>query len=436
MPYISVVEESNKISTEEKVGHLFRDLSGKMTATLSHFFGLQYLEFIEDVVQETFYTALKTWPTNFPPNPQAWLFKVAKNKAINLIKRNHHIRDHLLHKYLNLQNTNELSALMDEAFDTGMIHDNQFRLLIACIHTVVSPKSQIIFALKTLGGFGTSEIASALIMNQEAVSKNYQRTLKTIKEKGVKLEEVSISETKAKLDMVHKVIYLLFNEGYKASSGSRLLKEELCLEAIRLTKILLRANCFSSTTNALLSLMYFNLARFQSRVGHMGELVLLKDQDRELWDKQLIKAGFYYFSRSTGGKDLSSYHIEAAIASIHCLSTDYESTDWPKLLFYYDKLISINPSPAAHLNRIVVLKMIKGPQYALEQLLENINLQSLQKNHLYYAVKGQVLEEQGNFEAAIKDYRQALSLTGNESEKNFLSLILQNCQAKSLPNKN
>ena len=431
MQYISILEENNNISAEEKVGHLFRDLSGKMTATLSHFFGLQYLEFIEDVVQETFYTALKTWPTNFPPNPQAWLFKVAKNKTINLIKRNHHIRDHLAQKYLNLQSSNEWSALMDNAFEEGIIHDNQFRLLIACFHTAVSPKSQIIFTLKTLGGFGTSEIASALIMKQDAVSKNYQRTVKTIKEKGIKLEDVSAQKTKAKLEMVHTVIYLLFNEGYKASSGPRLLKEELCLEAIRLTKLLMKANCFNSTTAALLSLMYFNLARFQSRVGQLGELVLLKDQDRSLWDKRLIKAGFHHFAGSMQGKTLTSFHIEAAIASIHCISPDYKSTDWPKLLFYYDKLIGINPSPAAHLNRIVVLKMIEGPKHALQQLHENTNLQSLQKNHLYYAVKGQMLEEQGNHAAAINNYQQALSLAGNQPEKKFLNQLLQNCRSTS-----
>ena len=148
-----------------------------MTAALSHFFGLQHLESIEDVIQETFYTALKTWPTNFPPNPQAWLFKVAKNKAINLIKRDSHIRDNLLQKYLTLHNPQELAAFIDDVFEEGIIHDSQFRLLIACVNAPVSPKSQIIFTLKTLGGFGTSEIASALIINHEAVSKNYRRTI-------------------------------------------------------------------------------------------------------------------------------------------------------------------------------------------------------------------------------------------------------------------
>ena len=399
-----------------------------MTAALSHFFGLQHLEFVEDVVQETFYAALKTWPTRFPPDPRAWLFKVAKNKAINLIKRNHHIRDHLLNKYWNLHHTNNFFGIMDSAFDEGVIHDNQFRLLIAGSHATVNSRNQIIFILKTIGGFGASEIASALIMNPEAVSKNYQRTVKTIKERGIGLEDVSVHETRKKLDLVHKIIYLLFNEGYKASSGSRLLKEELCFEAIRLAKVLLRAHCFNPATNALLSLMYFNLARFRSRVGQVGELILLKDQDRKLWDQKLISAGFQYLSASMKGESLVSFHIEAAIASLHCISPDYESTDWQKLLFYHDKLIVLNPSPVAHLNRIVVLKMIKGAGFALKQLLENEHLQSQKKSYLYFAVKGQLLEEQQAFSAAIEDYEAALSLAENQSEKKFLSQTLERCK--------
>ncbi len=399
-----------------------------MTAALSHFFGLQHLEFVEDVVQETFYAALKTWPTHFPPNPQAWLFKVAKNKAINLIKRNHHIRDHLIRKYWNLHHDNNLFSIMDGAFDEGIIHDNQFRLLIAGSHATVNSRNQIIFILKTLGGFGASEIASALIMNPETVAKNYQRTVKAIKEKGIGLEDVSVQETRKKLDLVHKVIYLLFNEGYKASSGPRLLKEELCFEAIRLAKILLQAHCFNPATNALLSLMYFNLARFQGRVGQMGELILLKDQDRKLWDKQLISIGFQYFSASMTGENLTSFHIEAAIASLHCISPDYKSTDWSKLLFYHDKLVALNPSPVTHLNRIVVLKMVKGPGFALKQLLENEHLQTPKKSYLYFAVKGQLLEEQRMFSAAIADYEAALSLAENQSEKKFLSQTLEQCK--------
>lgn len=426
MPNTSNLKDGNNISAEEKVGHLFRDLSGKMTAALSHFFGLQHLESVEDVIQETFYTALKTWPTNFPPNPQAWLFKVAKNKAINLIKRNSHIRDNLLQKYLTLHNPQELSAFIDDAFEEGIIHDSQFRLLIACVNAPVSPKSQIIFTLKTLGGFGTSEIAGALIMNHEAVSKNYRRTVKSIREKGISLEDIAVDRSKVKPEMVHTVIYLLFNEGYKASSGTHLLREELCLEAIRLTKILYQAAFFNSTTEALLSLMYFNLARFQSRVGQMGELVLLKDQDRSLWDKELIKAGFHHFAASMKGAQLTSFHIEAGIASIHCLSPDYHATDWQKLLFYYDRLVEISPSPAAHLNRIVVLKMLKGPRFALQQLHENTHMQSLRKSHLYYAVKGRMLEDAGDLPAAMQNYQQALALTGNESEKNFLRKLLGN----------
>ena len=426
MPNTSNLKDGNNISAEEKVGHLFRDLSGKMTAALSHFFGLQHLESVEDVIQETFYTALKTWPTNFPPNPQAWLFKVAKNKAINLIKRDSHIRDNLLQKYLTLHNPQELAAFIDDAFEEGIIHDSQFRLLIACVNAPVSPKSQIIFTLKTLGGFGTSEIASALIMNHEAVSKNYRRTVKSIREKGISLEDIAVDRLKVKPEMVHTVIYLLFNEGYKASSGTHLLREELCLEAIRLTKILYQAAFFNSTTEALLSLMYFNLARFQGRVGQMGELVLLKDQDRSLWDKELIKAGFHHFAASMKGAQLTSFHIEAGIASIHCLSPDYHATDWQKLLFYYDRLVEISPSPAAHLNRIVVLKMLKGPRFALQQLHENTHMQSLRKSHLYYAVKGRMLEDAGDLPAAMQNYQQALALTGNESEKNFLRKLLGN----------
>lgn len=423
----------NSDTVNEQVSHLFRKSAGKMTAVLSHFFGLHQLQLIEDIVQETFYTALKSWPARYPPQPEAWLIKVAKNKAINLMKRNKNIRDNLWPKYKGIQDDDMILHNMDELFVEKYIPDSQLRLLVACCHPALSPKNQIIFTLKTLGGFGTTEIASALLIKPEAVRKAYQRTLKWVKENDISLGKVSLEEAKFRLELVHQVLYLIFNEGYKAASGSKLIREELCFEAIRITKIMIENDCCNTATKAMLALMYFNISRSESRVGDFGEVVLLLHQDRSLWDQKLISAGFYWLSVSMHGEDLATYHLEAAIASLHCAAPVFEKTNWQKLLFYYEKLLLLNASPIVYLNYIVAFKMINGIADALQLFNNHFMAGHLNQDHLFYAVKAHLQQENGEIKLAVTSYQQAIKLAKNIQEREFLLKLHNDCERQINP---
>lgn len=411
-----------------KVDHLFRDSAGKMTAVLSYFFGLHQLPLIEDIIQETFYAALKSWPSNFPPEPEAWLIKVAKHKAVNLIKRNRNIRENLLPKYHNKQSDPQFVDAVDALFVKQQIADSQLRLLVACCHPALSLKNQIVFTLKTLGGFGTTEIASALLMQPEAAKKAYQRSLKWVKENGISLQNQPLSKINPRLDSIHKVLYLMFNEGYKAASGVQLIRYELCYEAIRMTKIMVQNGCCNAATKAMLALMYFNASRLQSRVGDFGDIVLLEHQNRKLWDQELIKAGFYWLSESMEGENLTTYHLESAIASLHCAVPDFKQTNWGKLLFYYEKLLLVNNSPVAHLNYLVAYKMYHGPAKALALFKQFNNEGRLIEDHLFFAVKGMLQKETGALKLAINSYQHALALVNNKRERTYLEKLCDSIQ--------
>ncbi len=414
-----------------KVDHLFRHSAGKMTAVLSHFFGLHQLPLIEDIIQETFYAALKSWPSNFPPEPEAWLIKVAKRNAINLIKRNRNIRDNLMPNYHLKQDAGSLNVTVDALFVDRHINDSQLRLLVACCHPGLSIKNQIVFTLKTLGGFGTTEIASALLMKPEAAKKAYQRAFKWVRENGISLQDQPLNKINPRLESIHKVLYLMFNEGYKAAAGNELVRYELCFEAIRMTRIMVKSNCCNSATKAMLALMYFNASRLESRVGNLGTLVLLEHQNRNLWDQELIKAGFYWLSASANGAEITNYHLESAIASLHCAASEYKLTDWKKLLYYYEKLLMLNNSPVVLLNYLVVFKMNFGPESALRRFEECVKAEKLNKDHLFYAVKGMFEKESGLNQQAAISYSFALNLVKNQKEKEYLQEIYQNISLKN-----
>ena len=301
------------------VDHLFRHESGKMVAVLTRVFGFANMEQAEDIVQDTIIRALETWKFGkVPDNPQAWLYRTAKNKAIDLIRRQkvkHKIESEIAPL---LKSEYTLVPSMNDMFRENEIKDSQLRMMFACCHPSITIESQLTLMLKTLCGLSTREIGNAFLTTEDTIQKRLYRTKEKIKEEHISLDYPGADVMQARLDTVLKALYLLFNEGYNSSHPEKLIREDLCEEAIRLT-ILLTENSKTNQphTNALLALMCYQASRFGARLDDKGFIVLLKDQERMHWNKFLIDRGNEYLVRSADENAVHDYHIEAAIASAH-----------------------------------------------------------------------------------------------------------------------
>lgn len=415
------------------VEHLFRQEAGRMTAILTRIFGFDHSDLVEDIVQDTFITALKTWSfKGQPDNPSAWLIQVAKNNTINAIKK-----DQKFIKGLPIQAKLDKSAgdagqVMDDLFLDHEIADSQLRILFACCQPSLSPKSQIALTLKTISGFSNAEIARALLMSEPAVKKMIYRARKSIREEERSFNVPFVDETEERLESARTVCYLMFNEGYKRSEGDRLLKESLCREAIRLTCLLTGMKKGASESAALLSLMLFNVARFPARLDKNGHPIDLEKQDRKLWDKDLIQKGFYYMSQARQSKILSRYHLEAGIASIHCMAQSYPQTDWQAIVNYYRRLVRMVDNPVVKLNYAIALSNLEGPEAGLNVLDESELQKPLDQYFLLYAAKADMYFRMQDYKKAKMYYQLAMDLSEAESDRHYLSLKIKNCDLKSI----
>jgi RNA polymerase sigma factor (sigma-70 family) len=403
---------------EAIIHQLYRELYGKMVASLVSYFKMVDLFLAEDIVQETFMTALKSWDKNgLPDNPPAWLFKVCKNKAINFLAKR-----------------NELSSDKSEFFDEASedrqleqlfldheIKDNQLRLLFAFCHPRLSPKSQVILILKDLCGLRAAEIARGLGMNEEAVVKTISRSRETLREENITLHIPFLLQSHERLDTVHMAIYLLFNEGYSASTGDILIRKDLCIEAMRLAHALLEMELVrTSDTFALMALMSFHIARFGSRLDDDGFLIELEDQERLTWDQEMIRLGNNYL-RNTNRKVPTRFLLEAAIASMHSTVQHFEDTDWRTISDLYDQLKKLQPSPFVDLNQAVAIFYCDGSAKALEALNASKHLNWLKNYYLYHALLGKIFLYDGNFGLALEHYEKALTLTHLAPNRRFLN---------------
>jgi RNA polymerase sigma-70 factor (ECF subfamily) len=293
--------------------------------------------------------------------------------------------------------------------------------MFACCHPALSVEYQIILSLKILCGFSIKEIAVSLLKKETAVAKAYTRAKHKFVQENIKLEIPENHQVTLRLKIVLKVIYLLFNEGYKTSSGKELFKIDLCYEAIRLNQLIIKhKHCNSPNVHALLALMLLHISRFESRVGIDGELVTLENQDRTLWDKEAISVGMYHLNLSLEVGHHSEFHIQAAISALHCKAASFEETNWEEMLILYDAMIKINPSPVTKLNRLIPLSKVKGVDLANENLMEIEGSGFFNNYYLYYVIKGQFEAELGNIESSIKSFKKASGLTENIKEKQFL----------------
>lgn len=416
------MQQDNPVN--EIVSHLFRQQAGKMTAALINLFGFNNIGIAEDIVQDTFLAACQNWQyEKLPPEPAAWLMLVAKNKAINAIKKNSRIVN-LPTSVFAASFETSVFTYVEQVFTEKEISDSQLRLLFLCCHPEIADRNQIIITLKIHCGFSTDEIANAMLMNTEAVKKCLYRTRQEIRQKQLFNHTHYHLLSPQRIAVVHKVLYLMFNEGYKTTEGAELINKDLCYEAMRLCKLLLSLNCEQHITRALMALMFFNIARFPSRLDTNGNIVPLEEQDRSRWDTNFISEGFYYLEQSRKGNVLTKYHIEAAISAAHCMAKQYSETDWEKIIFYYDQLSVIDSNPIIRLNRAIAISYHFGIEKGLEAL-ENINTKG--ENYLFHAAKADMLFRQKNYFMAAESYKKAAANTKSGSEKKFLDTRIHQC---------
>jgi RNA polymerase sigma-70 factor (ECF subfamily) len=393
---------------------LFRDHSGRIVAALTRIFGLENLALAEDVMQDTFCRALEVWRIRgLPQNPSAWLMKAAKNRAIDLLRRERTAR-----KFATMLPT------INEVFSAEAIKDDQLRMMFSCCDPLLSEKAQISLTLNLLCGFSSSEIASAFLSKLAAMEKLIQRA-KNVLSTAKTLFDLADRELPERLSAVHRVLYLLFNEGYHSASAGPVIRVDLCREAMRLAASLLDNSLVATPASyALCALMWLHAARLPARVDGEGELISLADQDRSLWDAALIAKGNEFLDRAAFGSELTEYHVEAAIAAAHSSSQRAEDTDWERIVWLYDMLMQIRPSPVIALNRAIAVAQKDGPEAGIAEIRAIEHSDRLAAYPFLPAALAELELRAGRTEDAREHFEAAVALARNPAERRFLELKL------------
>ncbi|MDP0500600.1 MAG: sigma-70 family RNA polymerase sigma factor [Verrucomicrobiota bacterium JB022] len=401
--------------------HLFRQEAGRLVSMLTGIFGLDRLQLAEDVVQDAMVRALQVWPYHgVPDEPAAWLFQTARRLALDAIRRERTFRIKQPQIVTNVEQQLSTLDTSDPMFEAE-VRDARLRLIFACCHPALPEEAQVALALKTLGGFSTSEIARAFLCAEPAMAKRLTRARQKIRDEAIPLEIPAGPELRERQEGVLKVLYLLFNEGYHATSGERMIKEEICAEAIRLARMVVEhPAAVSPPAHALLALMLFTEARRQARIDDNGNLMRLSEQDRTQWNYGLIGEGLMQLNAAARGEDLTEYHLQAAIAACHCTAREYEQTDWGRILRLYDQLVQLNESPVYALNRAVAVGQVFGPAAGMEAIESLINRHQLDSYHLLYAVMGDFEARLEHFQQAADHWEEALRLTSLPTEQAHL----------------
>lgn len=389
-----------------------------MVAVISKRYGLEHLEIAEDIVSETFLTAIETWKEKgVPPNPTAWLYTVAKQKTVHYFRRNKILEDKVLPQLRVSIPGSQAAPEFD--FSEQNIKDSQLQMLFAICHPSIGSEAQIGLALRILFGFSIDEIAEAFLTSKETINKRLFRAKEKLRTEKIRLELPPVSEINERLDNVLHIIYLLFNEGYYSHSKNRQLRKGLCLEALHLSILL---TTFDETnlpkTNALIALMCFHASRFEARDLYEDTVVLYADQNEELWDQELINMGVYYLNTAATGNEVSSYHLEASIAFWHSQKAD-TIEKWENILHLYNLLLQINYSPTVALNRTYALYKAEGYNIAIVEA-EKLKLDN---NPLYYMLFGE-LHRNINKHKARSFYEKAMTLVKTTWERNAIQSVL------------
>ena len=404
----------------ELIPHLFRTEYRKITAVLCKHFGIEHIEIAEDIASDTFLMATEIWGLKgLPENPTAWLYVVAKNKA----------KDHFKHNAVfNNKIAKAISTPMAVFEETDIdlseknITDSQLQMMFAICSPSISAEAQIGLSLRILCGFGIDEIADAFLTKRETIKKRLLRAKETLRKEKVKIEFPGNDEINKRLDTVLTTLYLLFTEGYNSSNQDTIIRKELCVEAMRLTYLLIENEATNiPKTNALLSLMCFHSSRFEARTNNNGEIILYDDQDESLWNKELIVKGEYYLNLASKGFSISKYHLEAGIAYWHTIKSDTKQK-WENILQLYNQLLQIEYSPIAALNRTYALSKARQKAEAITEA-EKLNLAD---NHLYHLLLGELYHDIDKVKS-VSHFKIALTLAKAIADKVFIANKIQHC---------
>lgn len=403
---------------EHPAGHLFREAYGELVALMVGKYGMSLLDEIEDAIQESLLRAMQQWGYGqVPEKPKAWLYTVARNRLVDVLRRERRILDSDPADFRTLQAAD--TDPPDHLPDDRVVEDSRLRMIFACCHPSLKPRQQLLLSLKLVAGFSNAEVGRALIRKEHTVARAYTRAKNQLKEVLETLEATHAIGLRSRITIVNRVLYVLFTEGYQPTRGDLLLKKDMCHEAIRLA-LILRSNPYfaNSETEALLALMCFHCARFEARLDRSGRIADLSRQDRSLYNRELIEIGREHLNRSHGGSaSPSGYHLEAGISLLHCTAKDFESTDWKAILLLYDEQLKRQYSPMAALNRLVPLVFAQGPapaQAAYRALTGRHP--ELEEHHLAHAISGLILRKANCPEAATQAYQRAAALTTNDLE--------------------
>jgi RNA polymerase sigma-70 factor (ECF subfamily) len=409
--------------------HLFRHEAGRLVAALTRIFGVHNLALAEDVVQDAFCRALEVWKVRgVPDNPSAWLMAVARNRALDVLRRERTARTFAPELARSLESEWTLLPTVDEAFAAGTIRDEQLRMMFSCCHPRLSADAQVALVLNILCGFGAGEIASAFLISRAAVEKRITRG-KQVLAKSQRLFDLTGGDFATRLSAVQRALYLLFNEGYHGASSEAPVRSELCEEAIRLAGLLLEMPAAAQPeTCALAALMYLHAARLPARVDAAGELSPLLEQERSQWNRGRVKEGLTLLDRAAVGSVVSSYHLEAAIAAVHANAESIEHTDWAAIVRLYDLMLELVPSPVVALNRAIAIGQRDGPVRGLEALHGIANADRLRQYPFYPAALGEFELRRGSAEAARVQFTMAAALARSPAERRFLDRRIRDCE--------
>jgi len=409
--------------------HLFRREAGRMVAALTRVFGVHNLALAEDVVQDAFCRAMEVWRMRgVPENPSAWLMATAKNRALDVLRRQRTASTFAPELGRLLESEWTLAPVVEELFAANAIKDDLLRMMFSCCHPRLSEEAQVALILNILCGFSVDEIAGAFVSSHAAIEKRMARA-KKIFSGSKRLFDVTVpAEFSKRLPAVQRALYFLFNEGYHGASPETAVRTELCHEAMRLGVILLDHPLGGTPSSyALSALMCFDAARLPSRVDASGNLISLFDQDRSLWDQNLVLKGLKLMELSASGPELTEYHVEAAIASIYSTAARAEETNWQTIVSLYDTLMTIRPSPIVALNRAIAVAQRDGPERGLEEIAAIKDRDRLSAYPFYAAALGELELRSGREDAAREHFRTAQGLARNPMERRFLDRRMEAC---------
>ncbi|TGN00221.1 RNA polymerase sigma factor [Leptospira dzoumogneensis] len=398
------------MQSSEILPHLFRNEYTKIVSVLCKHIGFERLETAEEIASETFLTAAETWGIKgTPQNPTAWLYAVAKNKAKNYLQKNSVFQNKILPELTKSQQEPTGSEI---DLSPENIYDSQLRMMFAVCHPSISSEAQVGLSLRILCGFGIEEIADAFLTNKETINKRLFRAKEKLREEKIAIQLPGAEEIEDRLDPVLSTIYLLFNEGYYSISQNKTLRKDLCLEAIRLCSMLVENKITDKPqVYALLALMCFHTSRFEARQDENGEQILYQDQDTDLWNHDLIVKGEIFLNKAASGIRLTKYHLEAGIAYWHTRKEDTKEK-WENILQLYNRLLQLQYSPIAALNRTYALSKANGKEEAILEA-EKLNLKD---NHFYFALLGELYLDINRFKSE-ENFRKALSLAKTSHDK-------------------